>query len=701
MRGFFEPDTVAVIGVSTSESNLGRQISANMSRLEFNGIVYEVGLKGGSLFGRRIYRSVSDIPDHIDLAVILTPAQTVPEIMRECGRKGVRRVIIETAGFGEYGEEGRALQERTAEIAVEHGVRFIGPNCIGVVNKLNGLATPFVSLDPSVRRGGISVITQSGGVGISVLNVLASEGLGLAKMASVGNKIDIAENELLEYFIEDPDTDIICMYLEGINDGERMIELARRSPKPILVQKSNTGSAARGIASSHTAALSADDDVVDAALRQSGMARFRDAETLVHYLKALALPPLEGNRLVVLSRSGGHAVIAADECEAAGFELAVLPQRFLNEVQSHLRANVIRLTNPMDLGDLFELELYGALAERTLAMDNVDGMVFLHTYMAGTEAEQSEELFRNLYQLSQDQGKPIAIHAATVATELSRLKRTLEGPIFSEPSDAVRSLAHLRDYGQFEVLSNERPDGPADAETVRAIFDTCRSESRDPLIQEVMAVARAYGVPVVDGHLVDDVEGAVKAANALGYPVAIKVVSSDISHKSDMGGVQLNLRSDQGVRLAYEDMMRRLRNKAPNARIDAVIVQPMVVGGRELILGARRDANFGHVVLVGMGGVFVEVFNDTAIRVAPFEGDTALQMLEQLQIYPILHGVRGQSPADVDALVEAVTSVARLVTDFPEIVEMDLNPLLALDAGNGCVALDARMHLEPSAGADA
>jgi len=693
MQGFFNAGSVAVVGVSTKASNLGRQISANLQRFDFDGIVYEVGLKGGNLFGRRIHRSVSDIPDHVDLAVVLTPAHTVPDIMEECGRKGIRRVIIETAGFREYGDEGRALEGRIQEIAAQYGIRFIGPNCIGVLNRHNGLATPFVSLDPSVRSGGISVITQSGGVGISILNVLASEGLGLSKMVSVGNKLDVDENDLLEYMIDDVETSIICMYLEGIRDGRRLMDLARRSPKPILVHKSNIGMAARGIATSHTAALSADDAVVDAALRQVGIARFRDTERLVHYLKALALPPLKGNRLVVLSRSGGHAVIAADECELAGFELATLPQSFLDEVQSHLRANVIRLTNPMDLGDLFDLELYDDLAERTLRMDDVDGMVFLHTYMAGSEGEQSVELFERLLALSRDVGKPIAIHAATESSELSRLKRTLSGPIFSQPSDAVRSLALLRDVGQQHVLPMEREDGPADRDTVRSVLERCASEGRDPLLQEAMVVAQAYGIPVVDGRLVHDPEQAVQAARELGFPVAMKVVSSEILHKSDFGGVELNLRSEEGVRLAYEDMMTSVRSKAPDAVIDGVLVQPMVLGGRELIVGAHQDDHFGHVVLVGMGGIFVEIFHDTSIRVAPFTRATARRMLEALKIYPILAGARGQEPADVDALVDAVASVARLVTDFPEIAELDLNPLRALPAGQGCLALDARMRV--------
>jgi acyl-CoA synthetase (NDP forming) len=701
MHGFFHPNNIAVVGVSESEDNLGRRISANLQSFSFHGIIYEVGPRGGTLFGRRIHRSVSDIPDHIDLAVILTPAATVPGILEECGQKGIRWAVVESSGFREYGPEGKDLEARLRQIAGQYGIRFIGPNCIGVVNRHNGLSTPFVLLDPSIRAGGISLITQSGGVGISELNMLSSEGLGLAKMMSVGNKLDVDENDLLEYLMTDPETDVIIMYLEGIRDGRRLMDLAKRSTKPILVHKSNIGEAAHGIASSHTAALSANDAVVDAALRQAGIARFRDSETLVLYLKALTMPSLNGNRLAVLSRSGGHAVIAADECELTGFEMAKLPVEFLDQVQKLLRANVIRLTNPIDLGDLFDLDAYADLAERTLSMDCVDGMIFMHTYMTQHEGEQSEELFRRLHALTRRVGKPVGIYAAAEAGEVSRLKRTLDGPIFSEPSDAVRSLALQRDFRHLAVRERFRPDGPADQGRVRAVLEACRSAGRHPLLSEAMSIAEAYGVPVLPARLVGSADAAVEAARTLGYPVAIKVVSPSVSHKSDIGGVQLNLRGDDAVRSAYKDMMTSLARQAPDAAIEGVLVQPMASSGRELIVGANWDRNFGHTVLVGLGGIFVEVFRDTAMRVAPFGADTVQDMLRQLRVYPLLEGARGEEPADIPALTEVVLAVCRLVTDVPEIVELDLNPVRVFPSGHGCAALDARITLAPPATAAA
>jgi acyl-CoA synthetase (NDP forming) len=327
-------------------------------------------------------------------------------------------------------------------------------------------------------------------------------------------------------------------------------------------------------------------------------------------------------------------------------------------------------------------------------MDVVDGMVYLHTYAAGPEGEKSVELFRRLRALSLDANKPIAIHAATVTSELSRLKRTLDGPLFSEPSDAVQSLALLRDFRHRVVRSADRPEGPDDRAPVKEVLDRCRRERRDPLIQEAMAIGDAYGVPIVPGTIVSDADAAVEAAEAHGFPVAMKIVSREVSHKSDFGGVQLNLRSPNGVRSAWTDMMASVERKTPDAHIEGVLVQPMILGERDVIVGAKHDPNFGHIVLVGMGGIFVEIFRDTALRVTPFERDTAEEMLRELKIYPILAGARGQQPADIEALLDAVLAVARLVTDFPEIIELDLNPVRVLAQGEGCLALDARIGLD-------
>lgn len=694
MKEFFYPKTVAVIGVSESPDNMGRNIVSNLIEFNFDGIIYEVGLRGGVLFGRRIYHSVSDIPDQIDLAVILTPAKTVPDILTECGQKGIKHVVIESAGFGEFGPEGVKIEEKLLEIAKKYSIQFIGPNCIGIMNMKNGLVLPFVNLKNIFRKGGISIITQSGGVGISYLNVLASENLGLAKFMSIGNKLAIDENDLLEYLIEDPETEIICVYLEGISDGQRLMEIARRSPKPILLHKSNIGKEAKAIAQSHTASLSSDDAVVSAALRQAGIARFKDHETLINYLKILPLPRLAGSRLAIISRSGGHAVIAADAAEEAGFTLAPFDPKFVKDVEKHFRAKVIKLTNPLDLGDLFDYQLYIKIVGQTISQPDVDGVVFLHTYFSTTEGEASRALFTELERISFERNKPIVVCVATDEEELYRLRQKLPQPVFTSPSDVIYALALARDFHHSAGSSAASlPKYKTDKKKAEAIIDKCLKEKRDPLLGEALDILSAYGMPVIKSVCVEGEDAAVKGAQDLGYPVAMKIVSPTISHKTDLGGVQLNIRNEDALRHAFRDMVENIKKRIPDAPIEGVIVQPMIQGGRELIIGAKKDLNFGPTVMVGLGGIFVEVFRDTALRVVPFAPEETEAMFAELKGYPILKGTRGEKGYDLDTAKEVVGRLSLLISDFPQISEIDLNPFRVMPHGEGGFCLDARIIL--------
>ncbi|RME25611.1 MAG: hypothetical protein D6806_07590, partial [Deltaproteobacteria bacterium] len=532
MRGFFEPNSVAVIGVSESPDNLARRIVQNLHEFEYDGIIYLVGARGGRAFGRRIYKSVSDIPDQVDLAVVLIPARYVPDVIEECGQKGIRRAIIETAGFSELGKEGKELEMRLSEAAARYDMRFIGPNCIGVINRANGLAVPFPGLKNVFGRGGISIISQSGGVGLDYLNMLASENLGLARFASIGNKLDVDECDLLEFLIADEQTSIICMYLESISDGRRLMRLARSTRKPILLHKSNTGKLARDIAQSHTAALSEDDAVVSAALEQVGIARFYASNTLLNFLKVLPLPPLRGNRLAVLSRSGGHAVICADACERHGFSLVRFPREFLEEIEKHFRAKVIRLTNPLDLGDLFDYDVYDRIVERTFSLEDVDGMVFLHTYVSAVEREASRAFLKRLEEHSFKAGKPVAACVSTDSEEMSVLRRTLPHPVFTTPEDAVAALALKRDY-RHEVLEEPRVEQAGlDIDGIREILSRCEAENRPVLLDEGLRVLELAGIPVARWRVAESPDEAAVHAEELGGQVAMKLIASEVSHKT-------------------------------------------------------------------------------------------------------------------------------------------------------------------------
>jgi acetyltransferase len=695
MREFFYPKSVAVIGVSDKPDNLGRNIVGNLVEFGFGGVVYPVGPSGGSIQTHRIYRSISDIPDHIDLAVILTPARTVPALMEECGQKGVHRVIVETAGFREYGEDGLKLEEQIVQVAKRYGIRFLGPNCVGVINIENGFCVPFLRLKKLSDPGEVSLISQSGGVGFSVLNLMANEGIALNKFVSVGNMLDTSAEDVLEYMLEDKGTQVIFMYLESLRDGRRLMDIACRSTKPILVFKSNIGKLGKVIAASHTAALSSDDKVAEAAFKQADIVRVHDATSLLNNLKALRLPAMRGRNLAIISRSGGHAVVAADSSELSGFELAQLPQSFLDQIEKHFRASVIKLTNPVDLGDLFDLDVYAQILEQTLKLDNVDGVVFLHT-ASEREIETSRKLLERVMELTKRYDKPIAYYLSTSAPEVNYLRQTYGYPIFTAVVETIRALEmSYRYYSRMQEIrsAEQAPSFNVNQEAVRKMISHARDQKRDLLLSESMQVLGNYGIPTAVGVRASTKEEARLAAGQMGYPVAIKVISEQISHKSDVGGVQLNLRNGPAVEEAFDDMLSRIRSFYPETKIEGVLVQPMVTGGQELILGGRQDPNFGPVVLIGLGGIFVEVLEEVSLRVAPITYREAKEMIDELRGAPILKGARGHKPSDLQAVSEALMRLSQLLIDFPEIRELDINPLRVFQENNGCRALDARIML--------
>jgi acetate---CoA ligase (ADP-forming) len=698
MREFFYPTTVAVIGVSARETNLGRNIVTNLVDFGFSGIVYAVGPRGGMIQTRRIYKSVGDIPDHIDLAVILTPARTVPGVLEECGEKGIRWAIIETAGFREYeAEEGRKLEEEMLHIALKYGIRFVGPNCIGAINMENGFCVPFPIMPKDTKKGDISIITQSGGIGMSVMNLMTNEGLGLNKFVSIGNALDTSAVDLLQYMIEDPGTKLIYMYLESIRNGQQLMEVARKSNKPILAFKSNIGKFGQNIALSHTASLTSDDKVVDAAFHQSGILRVRDDTSLGNYLKILRLPPIKGKNLAIISRSGGHAVIGADACELSNFNLAHFPDSFLREIEKNFRASVIRLTNPLDLGDLFDLDVYAEIVERTLKLSGVDGVIFLHTSLTEEENYTSRKLLERLIQFVETYDKPVAYYISSTDNEVNYLKQHYDFPIFTQIVETIRALEiqyYHNKQSQLIHNSEEILQCKVQQEAARDLIEKAKKENRDLLLSESLSLLEYYGISTVNSIIAMSVDEAQEAASKLGYPVAIKIVAEQISHKSDVGGVQLNLRNKSAVASAFEDMMTGIHTAYPDAKIDGVIVQPMVTGGRELILGGRHDPQFGSVVMLGLGGIFVEIFDESVVRVAPISRREALEMIQDLRGYQILAGARGHKASDIETLVDFLLRLSQLLRDFPEIKELDINPLRLFKEEHGARALDARIILK-------
>lgn len=678
MERFFEAKSVAVIGVSSSPTNLGRAIVFNLMEFQYQGLIYLVGPKGGVFAGHKIYRSVADLPEPVDLAAVLVPARAVPEVVRQCGEKGIPRIIVESAGFRELGEDRLALEREIREALSRYGMRMIGPNCIGIINRYNGLAVPFMPMRAEAPSGRVAIVSQSGGVGATIINHCAAEGIGFSKFASIGNKLNVHENDLIGYFADDSKTRVIFGYLEGIAKGRELMEVAARSTKPIVVHKSNRGGAGAVIARSHSASLATDDAVTEAAFRQCGMLRVVDQNEALTAIKGFLLPKMRGRRLAVISRSGGHAVMAADAADEFGFHLPPFPKELVQMAEAHARAGVIQFHNPMDLGDVFDLELYEKLAQETLSRADIEGLLFIHNYQGIFDAEGSRQLVTRLGHLMRTSGKPIAVCVFTMQKELEYNRRSADYPIFTDPRDAVRALAWNRDFSDRpqSVFSSQRPRG-MDTEGARRLL---ASAPQGPLAPDLLASALAcYGIPLVPWAVAESAEEAAAAAARLGFPVVMKTAAPEVVHKTDVGGVRLSLTDDAKVRDAYASLLPLGRR---------VLVQRMADSGMEWIVGGRQDDHFGPVILVGRGGIYVEVLKESALGIGPLETAQARALVHQCRGSVLLHGVRGQKPLDEKALVDVLERVSWFLYDFPQVRELDMNPVRVYEAG--CAALDWR-----------
>jgi acetyltransferase len=502
----------------------------------------------------------------------------------------------------------------------------------------------------------------------------------------MGNKLDLNEIDYLKYLIEDPQTEIIGLYLESLERGSELMDIARSTSKPIILHKANTGEGSRHIARLHTAALANDDKVVEAALRQADIIRTKDFRSFVNAVKILSLPPIKGKNLVIISRSGGIGVVAADSAERHGFHLLPPDKTLQERFHSFFRAKVIQPTNPLDLGDLFNFDLYTNILQQVLKFPAVDGILFMHGATA-EEKEPSRRLIQAVKDLSTQYQKPVALQYNTDEEELAYIKRALDYPIFAEPEDALMALAVSRDhYRKLSILKEKPTFSPVNRGQVEYLFQRARREERDLLLPEAFEVLKAYGVSVADYQVVQGKGDLQKAMERLGKPIALKVVSPEISHKSDVGGVMLNLNDLSQAEKAYEKM-----NRLNQGKVSAVLVQKMVRDGKEVILGAKRDPSFGPVVLFGLGGIYVEVLQETSLRVAPINRFEAEEMISELKSTAILKGIRGEGPSDRDSLIENLLRLSQLMVEFPEIEGIDINPVIVLE--KGAVAVDARVLL--------
>ncbi len=697
LTAFFNPNTVAVIGASTNPKKLGYAVLENLVAGGYAqvGKVYPVNPTANEILGLQAYPSVQEIPGSIDLAVIVIPYKYVPEALRTCGEKGIPAVIVISAGFREAGREGLERELELIEIANKYGIRLIGPNCLGVIDTFTPLNASFSAGTPP--RGPMAFMSQSGALGTAVLDISLAGRLGLSKFVSLGNKADVDEIDLLKAWGDDPHTSVIMIYSEGISNGQEFIKTARQvtAKKPVVAIKSGVTQSGSRAVSSHTGSLAGSEQAYHAAFLQAGVLRAESMQSLFDFALALGYQPLlQGDRIAIITNAGGPGILATDALERSGLSLA----RFENETISTLAQylpDAASAANPVDvLGDA-RADRYSHALQTVVADPNVDGLLVVLTPQAMTEIEATADAIGSL---SKTIDKPIItsfMGEAMVKAGIARLE-TYQIPNYPFPERAALAFKAMSDYRQ--VLLRPTPkyvEFDVDRRTASQVFDRVREQRRLSIgDSEARQILTAYGLQIPQSEIAANPDEAVKIANQIGFPVVLKIASPDILHKTDVGGVKVGLRNAEQLRDAYELMVYRAQRYLPQAHLWGCLVQKMVpAGGQEVLVGMNRDPQFGPLVTFGLGGIYVETLKDVTFRIAPFSVQSAEKMLTEIRARAILDGVRGEPPVDKAAIVDSLLRVGQLVQDFPEIVELDINPLMVYPQGQGAIAIDMRLVL--------
>ncbi len=698
LDAILKPRSVAVIGASRSPNTIGHQVLANIVRYGFTGTVYPVNPNATAIHSIRAFPTVAAIPDAVDLAVIVVPHDRVPAVAEECGAAGVKGLVVISAGFKEVGGAGIAAERALLAITQRYGMRMVGPNCMGVLN-----GDPAVSLNATFAPtmppfGRAAFVSQSGALGVSVLDYAKEYGIGFAQFVSVGNKADVSGNDLLAQWEHDPAVGVILMYVESFGNPRRFLEIASRitKTKPILAVKSGRSKVGARAASSHTGALAASEAAVDALLAQSGVLRAGSMEELFDMAMAFSGPPLpRSRRTAVLTNSGGPGILAADALEAQGLDVVELERQTVTRLQP-LFPPEASIRNPLDMVASAKPGDYQVALDALLADGRVDSVVAIFVPPLGIRTEDVAEAIVAV--AGKYPAKPVlAVLMGREGLPQGKAELHRAGiPAYIFPESAARALAALRRQREWRARPDLVTKAPAvDRAAAETIVARARREGRSKLTEsEVLDLLTAYGIPCVASRFAPSEDDAARAAAAVGYPVALKVVSPALTHKTDVGGVRLDIDSGPELRQACAEMRAAVARAAPQAAVSGFLVQKMMRGGRETIAGLSRDPAFGPLVMFGLGGIYVEALHDVVFRIAPVTALDAYDMVHGLRGGAILDGVRGAAPVDFAALADTLLRVSRLATDWPEIGELDINPLLAFP--DRVCAVDARATLAPA-----
>jgi 4-hydroxybutyrate---CoA ligase (ADP-forming) len=696
-RIFLAPRSIAVIGAS-EKPGVGKAIFSNIIN-GYKGKIYPVTPSNPTVFGINAYKSVLDVPDDIDLAVVATPNRTIPAVMEEIGKKQIKGTIVVSAGFKEVNEDGAKLEKEVGAIGRKYGTRIIGPNCLGIMSlsERNMMNATFLKITP--KYGNIALISQSGAICAATVEDAMAQGIGFSKVISMGNKVDMDENDVLEMLAEDQETKVIVMYLEDIHDGRRFMETAkkitRENKKPIIVQKAGRTPEGAKAAMSHTGALMGADEIYDALFTQCGVIRVDTMQELFDLSTAFSKQPIppSDSGVVIVSNAGGPAIISTDACSKFGLKIADISasrEMIAKVIPPHGSAR-----NPIDIVGDADFNRFEKVLGEILSNPNVGSVVTMCTPSATLDYN---DLARTIVKVSKGTGKTMlaALMGLAEGTENKEILSDGGIPHFMYAEPAIQILHAMYNFSKWLSYSITEPKRfDVDREKVKTIFDNVRGQDRPNLLEEEgYDILNAYGFPTPKSILGTNEEQCVKAAQEIGLPVVMKIASPGIIHKSDAGGVKVGLKSNEEVRAAFKTITDNAKKYNPHAEIKGVLIQEMVKSAKEIILGAKQDPLFGPLIMFGLGGIYVEILKDVVFGLAPIDEQEAAKMVESIKTVKLLKGVRGEKPSDIKAVVDSLQRLSQLIVDFPEIEEFDMNPLLVLEEGRGARAVDVRIGLK-------
>lgn len=693
------PKAIAVIGASTKQHTIGSDIMKRLQEYKFTGKIYPVNPKGGIIEGIQSYTSISEIPGDVDLALIIIPAKFVNQTLEECNKKGIKGICVISAGFKESGAEGAQLEKDMVAKLEEYGMRCVGPNCLGVVNTHPDIRMDGCFAESLPERGHIGFVSQSGALGGGILNILKDLNLGFAQFISIGNQADVNAETAIEYWENDEDVEQILLYMESVQNPANFRKLATRvsKKKPILALKAGRSAAGASAASSHTGSLAGADKAANALLMQSGVIREYSLKNLFSTAKVFANCPIpKGDRVAIITNSGGPGIMATDAVCEYGLQMAPITEETKEKLRSFLPA-AASVKNPVDMIASAPIEHYKQTLETVIADPNVDMIITIYLPFLGLKDIDVANALMEIKKLHPE--KPVLgvfMTTSSFFTNLSNMEVNM--PFFMYAEEAADGLNRLNQ----QRLWMERPEGKlpcydVDKAKAEKIIKQSLAEGRDQLTTlESIDVLDAYGIRACKYGLGVNEEQVVNLGNEIGYPVVMKMTSKTTSHKTDVGGVRVNIQSEEQLRAEYQDLMNKLEEKGLLEGLEGVIIQEMVKGSREMVCGIATDPQYGPMMMFGLGGVFIEVLKDVTFRMAPLTDIDAMDMIKSVKSYKLLEGARGTKPAQIDQIQETLLRLSQLVNDFKFIDELDINPLLISEKTGEGIAVDGRIKVRLS-----